>query len=85
MEAIDCNAVMRQLWDYLDGELSNERTLQLAAHLSVCQRCHPQLAFELAFLNVLAATRRGGVPSPMLRERVLAALHAEGLAPPHPG
>lgn len=79
---LDCEAVMRQLWDYLDGELTPERTRQLAAHLAVCQRCHPQMAFEQAFLAVLAAARRSGPPSPALRRRVLAALEAEGLPRP---
>lgn len=82
MDMLDCEAVMRQLWDYLDGELTTERALQLAAHLSACQRCHPQMAFEQAFLAVLAASRRTVVPSPMLRQRVMATLQAEGLEPP---
>lgn len=82
MEMLDCEAVMRQLWDYLDGELTSERTLQLAAHLSACQRCHPQMAFEQAFLAVLAASRGTGAASPMLRQRVLATLQAAGLEPP---
>lgn len=82
MQMLDCETVMRQLWDYLDGELTAERALQLAAHLSACQRCHPQMAFEQAFLTVLASTRRTGNHSAALRQRVMAMLQAEGLRPP---
>jgi len=82
MEMIDCELVMRQLWDYLDGELTCERSLELASHITACQRCYPQVAFERAFLDLLASARRGPAPSRGLRRRVLAALQAEGLEPP---
>lgn len=84
MPILDCDTVMRQLWDYLDGELTTERALQLAAHLTTCQRCHPQMAFEQAFLTVLASTRSAGGHASALRQRVMAMLAAEGLRPPGP-
>lgn len=82
MEEMECAESMRQLWEYLDGELTPEQTLRLSAHLAVCQRCHPQLAFEQAFLDVLASARRDDPAPPSLRRRVLAVLQAEGLHPP---
>jgi anti-sigma factor RsiW len=33
-EMLDCDAVMRQLWDYLDGELTAEREQAIRAHLA---------------------------------------------------
>lgn len=82
MDMLDCGTVLRQLWDYLDGELTRERALRLAEHLSVCQRCHPRMGFDQAFLAALAASRGAGAASPMLRQRVLATLQAAGLDPP---
>jgi anti-sigma factor (TIGR02949 family) len=79
MQMLDCDTVMRQLWDHLDGELTTERALLLAAHFTACQRCHPQLAFEQAFLTVLASTRSSGSHTNTLRQRVMAMLEAEGL------
>lgn len=46
---LDCDAVMRQLWDYLDGELTPARTEAIREHLALCARCFPQLEFERAF------------------------------------
>jgi anti-sigma factor (TIGR02949 family) len=81
MMMIDCDAVMRQLWDYLDGELTGERERAMREHLAVCARCYPHYDFERAFLSALAATRRdvarGGGKA--LGERVRAALRAHGM------
>jgi anti-sigma factor (TIGR02949 family) len=79
-EMLDCDAVMRQLWDYLDGELSPEREESIHAHLAVCQRCYPQYDFERAFLKALAASRREHSRPQDVKARVLAALQAEGFA-----
>ena len=38
---LDCDSVMRQLWDYLDGELTEDRMEAIRAHLAMCSRCMP--------------------------------------------
>ncbi|MGH7676595.1 MAG: zf-HC2 domain-containing protein [Gemmatimonadales bacterium] len=48
---------MRQLWDYLDGDLPPDRLQELADHIAVCKRCYPQFRFEFAFLEALARQR----------------------------
>lgn len=77
---LDCDAVMRQLWDYLDGELTPDREAAVRDHLAVCKRCYPQYDFEKAFVRALAASRREHSRPDALRTRVLAALRAEGFA-----
>jgi anti-sigma factor (TIGR02949 family) len=77
---LDCDAVMRQLWDYLDGELTPERMEQIGAHLAVCQRCFPQYQFERSFLDVLASAKQDHPALDQLRRRVRAALEDEGLS-----
>lgn len=77
---LDCDAVMRQLWDYLDQELTPDRMDQIGAHLAVCKRCYPQHQFERSFLDALASARKDHPALDQLRVRVLAALRAEGLA-----
>ncbi len=79
-EMLDCDAVMRQLWDYLDGELTADREASVRAHLAVCKRCYPQYNFEIAFTKALAASRREHSSPDALMNRVLAALRSEGFA-----
>lgn len=79
-EMLDCDAVMRQLWDFLDGELTPRTEDAIRAHLAVCQRCHPQYDFEAAFLRSLARARRTHARPGALRARVLSLLRAEGFA-----
>jgi anti-sigma factor (TIGR02949 family) len=79
-DMLDCDAVMRQLWDYLDGELTPDREKAVREHIAMCQRCYPQFRFERAFLNALLASRREH-PRPVdIKARVLAALRNEGFA-----
>lgn len=58
IQMLDCDAVMRQLWDYLDSELTPDRMEAIGAHVKDCQRCQPQVHFERAFLAALAGVRR---------------------------
>ena len=75
---IDCDTVMRQLWDYLDRELTAERMATIEEHLKVCGRCQPHAAFETSFLAALAMARREHSGTERLSERVRAALKARG-------
>lgn len=77
-EMLDCTAVMRQLWDYLDGELSATSMDAIREHLSMCQRCQPHAEFEMEFLAALARARREHSNPPALAARVRAALAARG-------
>ncbi len=76
---LSCDKVMRQLWDYLDEELTPERMSAIAAHLSGCNRCFPQYDFERAFLRAVRSVREENPPPAQQRERVMAALRANGL------
>lgn len=80
MPMLDCDAVMRQLWDYLDGELTDERMMAIREHLALCARCYPQFEFERTFLETLGRARREHSDPERVRERVFAALRAEGFA-----
>lgn len=76
---LDCESVMRELWDYLDGELTPDRTALMRAHIEVCKRCYPQYEFEREFLAALAARVPRHSQPERVESRVLAALEAEGL------
>jgi anti-sigma factor (TIGR02949 family) len=78
---LDCQSVMRQLWDYLDGELTSERMEAIRAHIAMCARCYPQYEFERTFLTAVAASRKEHSDPERLRTTLLDALRAEGFAP----
>ncbi|MEX2180888.1 MAG: zf-HC2 domain-containing protein [Gemmatimonadaceae bacterium] len=77
---IDCDAVIRQLWDYLDGELTPDRLAALEAHIKMCERCAPHVAFERSFKSALRAARHAPLDTTGLCERIRTALRAEGFA-----
>ncbi len=77
---LDCESVMRQLWDYLDNELRPERMAALRAHLEMCKRCYPQYEFERAFLDAVAASAREHSNPDRLRTKLIDALRVEGLS-----
>ena len=77
---LDCDAVMRQLWDFLDGELNPERIETIEAHVAVCERCHPQLLTERGFKSVMREARGGEADTASLGTRVRRALRSQGFA-----
>jgi anti-sigma factor (TIGR02949 family) len=77
--AMDCTDVVRQLWDYLDGELTDESMDAIRGHLAECRQCYPQFDFERTFLEAVAATRREHPAPNMVRRKVLAKLRKAGL------
>ncbi len=79
---LDCQAVMRQLWAYLDGELTTDRVAAIEAHLEMCAQCYPQYRFEESFLVQIARVRREHSDLGGLRHRLVAALTAEGFSAP---
>lgn len=79
---IDCDAVMRQLWDFLDGELTVERMAEIEAHVVMCGRCAPQVAFERSFKAAVRSSRDDGIDTSKLRDRVCESLRALGYEDP---
>lgn len=78
---ITCDEVMRQLWDFLDGELTPDRMLAIEAHLATCERCLPHVQFERAFLDAVARVmRQNPVPAHGMAHRVREALRGEGFS-----
>lgn len=77
---LDCEAVMRQLWDYLDEELTADRMKAIREHVAMCARCYPQYKFEQEFLATLARLRREHSNPQMLRERLMDALQRSGFS-----
>ena len=77
---LDCESVMRQLWDYLDAELTPDRMEMIRMHIEMCKRCYPQYQFERSFLDAVSARRRTHSDPERLRTNLLAALQSRGLS-----
>jgi anti-sigma factor (TIGR02949 family) len=77
---MDCMSVLRELWDYLDGELTDERMDAIRGHLAECRDCHPYFDFERQFLEAVAATRDEHPVPAMVRRKVMAKLRYAGFA-----
>ncbi len=74
----ECETVVRQLWPYLDGAMSESQREHIVAHLEACVNCASHFDFAQAFLDAVARARPHLVPDARLRLRVLGALAAQG-------
>jgi mycothiol system anti-sigma-R factor len=79
---LDCAAVMQQLWDYLDGELTAERLAAIDMHLAKCNHCHPLFEFERSFQRTLRAARPEYDNVEQLAERLRWVLREAGFVAP---
>jgi anti-sigma factor (TIGR02949 family) len=76
---LDCAAVVRSLWEYLDGRASAELVGGIEEHLDRCEGCRAHFAFEERLVQTIAALRREHSDPARLREAVLRALRDAGL------
>ncbi len=79
---LDCHAVMRQLWAFLDGELTTDRIAAIEEHIAKCARCYPQYHFERTFLEQIGRVRREHSDMSGLRTRLMHALSVKGFGAP---
>jgi anti-sigma factor RsiW len=76
-QPLDCLTVVKELWDYLDGELLPERAAQIREHLATCTGCHSHVEFCRSFVSRVPEMPVSDSETSELRTRVLAALAAE--------
>jgi anti-sigma factor RsiW len=65
---IDCLAVARWLWDYVDLRLSDSPRAEVERHLAFCASCARYIAFAHAMRRALGELRgnyRGGIALPL--------------------
>jgi mycothiol system anti-sigma-R factor len=70
---VDCSETIERLYEFLDGELTDERRLAIENHLNFCPPCGSVVSFEAELRRVIADRARDHVPD-QLRERIAAAL-----------
>lgn len=67
----NCREVRERLYEYLDGELTPERSAAVRSHLERCADCFALTRFEEAFLRFLEARAEARTVPPALRRRIL--------------
>ena len=75
---IDCLTAIRQLWDYLDEELTPDREAMVRQHLQKCARCLPHHDFGRQFLDAVRATREERLMPAEVKARVMEMLAGAG-------
>jgi mycothiol system anti-sigma-R factor len=70
---VDCNETIERLYTYLDGELTDERRIEIKRHLDECPPCLDAFDFEADLRQVIADRCRDHVPD-ALRQRIHDAL-----------
>ncbi|MEO7085447.1 MAG: zf-HC2 domain-containing protein [Gemmatimonadaceae bacterium] len=73
-----CETVVRQLWQYLDGDVPPDKRALVQSHLEICVGCASHFEFAREFLNAVASAPVDGPADDELRDRVLVALAGEG-------
>lgn len=51
LDPIECEEAVRQVYEFLDGELDAHTTHRIRRHLEICRRCYPYFNFERIFLD----------------------------------
>ncbi|MCB0976852.1 MAG: mycothiol system anti-sigma-R factor [Acidimicrobiales bacterium] len=77
----DCNETLRELYSFLDGELTDDSREHIRRHLDDCSPCLAAFDFQAELRLVIRNRCCDEVPS-SLRDRIAAAIEAEGATPP---
>jgi len=70
---ITCADAVKQLWEYLDGALSEQDRVAIEEHLSFCRRCCGEVEFAHELRGFLARDAAEEMPDE-IRERLIATL-----------
>ena len=70
---VDCSETLSRLYEFLDGELTDERRRAIEMHLDFCPPCGNVVTFEAELRRVIADRAKDHVPE-QLRSRIATAL-----------
>ena len=73
---VDCEEAVHVLYQYLDGELTEERRTEIRVHLDWCGPCSGAAGFEAELRKVIANRCKDRVPDSLIR-RVAEAIDQE--------
>jgi mycothiol system anti-sigma-R factor len=65
--AMNCDEAVHQLYHFLDGELTEERRMEISVHLTYCGPCGGAAEFEAELRMVIANHCKDHVPESLIR------------------
>jgi mycothiol system anti-sigma-R factor len=74
---ITCAEAVKQLWEYLDGELAEQDRAAIEEHLSFCRRCCGEVEFAEELRAFLGREAAEEIPDEV-RARLIATLDELG-------
>jgi mycothiol system anti-sigma-R factor len=77
----DCSEAIHRLYHFLDGELTEDRRVEIQRHLDDCSPCLEAFDFEAELRIMIASKCRDDVPE-TLRIRIAAAIEQERIQLP---
>jgi anti-sigma factor (TIGR02949 family) len=77
MPSPECQEVLTNVWDYLDGNCSSSLAQRIDGHVSSCAPCLRLRQFQERFFASLAELRDWSFAPPRLHDRVEKTLAAE--------
>lgn len=72
----DCSETLHELYQFLDGELTDTKRAQIQQHLEDCPPCFEAFDFEAEIKQYISEKCRDRVPE-SLRERIADAIDAD--------
>ncbi len=75
---VGCDETIERLYTYLDGELTEQRRVEITRHLDLCGPCVDAYGFEAELRKVIASRCKDHVPEDLIT-RVASALEEEHL------
>ncbi len=72
----ECQEALRQLYSYLDGQLTIERRTVIKTHIEYCSPCMESYSFETELRQVVSLRCSDQVPE-ALRRRIADAIRGE--------
>ncbi len=73
---IRCSDAVRQLWQYLEDELTDQDRAKVDEHLAVCLRCCGEAEFANELRRFLASNGENEAIPDAVRQRLLATLES---------
>lgn len=72
----DCHDALHELYQYIDGELTDDRRADITSHLNACGECFEAFDFQAELRQVVAHKCRDEVPE-ALKARVAHLIEGE--------
>lgn len=70
-QPISCREALERLYEYLDGELTEDNAHEVRRHIDLCAACYPEVRLTTEFRDALQRAARGQPVCPdSLRDRV---------------